>query len=84
MPRKGLRRCPDRCSCISNLTVNGQSKKLVSRAPEITRLSLRTSNIKPLHEPILDLKNVTDHPIHQYPALEIAHELVDFDDNFSV
>ena len=51
---------------------------------EITRLSLLPSNIETLDQSVLDLKNVADHLIGKYVSLEIAHDLVDFDDNFSV
>jgi hypothetical protein len=47
-------------------------------------LALRPSNIESLDQSVLDLKDVADHLVHDYLALEITHDLMDFDDNLSV
>jgi len=44
--------------------------------------ALRPTDIEALDQPALDPKNMTDHLIHQYVALKITHDLVNFDDNF--
>jgi hypothetical protein len=47
-------------------------------------LALRPTDIEACDQPVLDPKNVTDHLIRQYVALKVAHDLVNFDDDFSV
>jgi len=61
--------------------LSGATSRLTLSKP--STLALCPSNIEPLDQPVLDLKNVTDHLIHKYPALEIAHDLMDFDDELA-
>ena len=47
-------------------------------------MALRPTDIEALDQPVLDPKNVTDHLIRQYVALKVAHDLVNFNDDFPV
>src|SRR5262249_41613598 len=79
---KDYKRDPKKSRPVSpiSLRLSGFSLASASRLPRLSRLA----DVEARDQAILDPKDVTDHLVDQHLSLEVAHRLVDLDDDLTI